>query len=123
MVAAQLSREPLVKKCVRDVLFERMKIDVVPTKKGMKEIDENHPIYGLKYLKAKPVNDLSNDQFLKLVMAEDEKNITITFSDQIPGLTNASFVEEAKQLYVKVRGLCVISFLTQNVHLHLIFTF
>ncbi|XP_026284387.1 transcription elongation factor SPT6 isoform X1 [Frankliniella occidentalis] len=101
MVAAQLSREPLVRKCVREALFERSKIDVVPTKKGIKEIDENHPIYGLKYLKGKPVRDLSDEQFLKLVMAEEEKNITISFSDQIEGLTTASFIEEAKQLYLR----------------------
>lgn len=101
MVAAQLSREPLVRKCVREALFERSKLEVVPTKKGIKEIDENHPIYGLKYLKDKPVRDLSNEQFLKLVMAEEEKNITINFSDQIDGLTTVSFIEEAKQLYVK----------------------
>ncbi|XP_052133580.1 transcription elongation factor SPT6 [Frankliniella occidentalis] len=101
MVAAQLSREPLVRKCVREALFERSKIDVIPTKKGIKEIDENHPIYGLKYLKGKPVRDLSDEQFLKLIMAEEEKNITISFSDQIEGLTTASFIEEAKQLYLR----------------------
>lgn len=102
MVAAQLSREPLVRKCVREALFERSKIDIVPTKKGIKEIDEYHPIYSMKYLKGKPVRDLSNEQFLKLVMAEEEKNVTITFSDQIEGLTSGSFIEEAKQLYLRV---------------------
>ena len=45
MVATQLSREPLVRKCVRETYFERCKIDVTPTKKGLKEIDENHAIY------------------------------------------------------------------------------
>jgi len=39
-----------VKKCVRDIYFESVKIDVKPTKKGIKEIDENHPCYSMKYL-------------------------------------------------------------------------
>ena len=45
MVATQLSKEPLIRSAMRDVFFERAKIDVRPTKKGMKEVDENHPCY------------------------------------------------------------------------------
>lgn len=45
MVATQLSREPLVRKVFRDAVFNRAKLNVIPTKKGIKEIDENHPCY------------------------------------------------------------------------------
>lgn len=45
MVAIQLSREPLVRSCMRETYFERAKITIKPTKKGIKEIDENHPCY------------------------------------------------------------------------------
>lgn len=45
MVAMQLAKEPLVRKVVRDAFFERGKITIVPTMKGIKEIDENHPLY------------------------------------------------------------------------------
>jgi transcription elongation factor SPT6 len=45
MVATQLSKEPLIRSAMRDVFFERAKIDVRPTKKGMKEVDETHPCY------------------------------------------------------------------------------
>lgn len=45
MVALQIAREPLVRKCVREVFFERAKISIKPTKKGMKEIDEMHNCY------------------------------------------------------------------------------
>lgn len=55
MVAIQLACEPLVKKCVREMYMERAKRSIKPTKKGIKEIDENHPIYRMKYLKNKPV--------------------------------------------------------------------
>lgn len=49
MAATQLAREPLLRSCVREVYFERCKITVIPTKKGLKEIDENHPCYTLVY--------------------------------------------------------------------------
>lgn len=45
MVALQIAREPLVRKCVREVFFERAKITIRPTKKGIKVIDESHNCY------------------------------------------------------------------------------
>lgn len=45
MVAKQISRDPLVRRCIRETFFERAKINVKPTKKGIKDIDENHPCY------------------------------------------------------------------------------
>lgn len=101
MVAFQLAREPLVRKCVRDIYMERAKLSIRPTKKGMKEIDENHPIYAMKYLQNKPVRDLIGDQFLKLVIAEQDKLITISFSNSIEGNTSSNFIEEMKQLYYR----------------------
>ncbi|XP_031835725.1 transcription elongation factor SPT6 isoform X1 [Nomia melanderi] len=101
MVAIQLAREPLVRKCVREMYMERAKISVRPTKKGIKEIDENHPIYSMKYLKDKPVRDLVGDQFLNLVIAEEDKLITISLSDSIEGNTSSNYVDETKQLYYR----------------------
>lgn len=45
MVATQISRDPLVRKTVRAVFYERALLNVSPTKKGFKEIDESHPVY------------------------------------------------------------------------------
>ncbi|KAK0074908.1 hypothetical protein PV325_007644, partial [Microctonus aethiopoides] len=101
MVAIKLSREPLVRKCVREMYLEKAKLSVKPTKKGIKEIDENHSIYTMKYLKDKPVRELSDDQFLKLSIAENDKLINITFSDNIEGITGDDYIQEVKQLYVK----------------------
>lgn len=101
MVATQLAREPLVRKCVRETFFEKAKIDVRPTKRGIKEIDENHPCYSMKYMKGKPVCDLQGDQFMKLAIAEEDKLITITFDERLPGLTSPSYIEEVKQLYYR----------------------
>ncbi|XP_055370819.1 transcription elongation factor SPT6 isoform X2 [Condylostylus longicornis] len=100
VVARQIAKEPLLRKCVREVFYERAKINVRPTKKGIKEIDENHPCYTMKYLKNKPVRDLKNEQFLKLMIAEHEdKVLEIEILDTIEGHTSNSFLEEAKQLY------------------------
>ncbi|XP_071876068.1 transcription elongation factor SPT6 isoform X1 [Bombus fervidus] len=101
MVAIQLAHEPLVRKCVREMYMERAKVSVKPTKKGIKEIDEGHAIYGLKYIKNKPVRDLVGDQFLKLIVAEEDKLITLSFSDMIEGNTSNNYIDEIKQLYYR----------------------
>ena len=135
MVAIQLAREPLVRKCVRDMYMERAKLSIQPTKRGLKEIDENHPIYTMKYLKDKPVRDLVGDQFLKLIIAEQDKLITMSFSDSIEGNTSSNYIEELKQLYYRdefsknvqdwnaLRVACVEMALTKLVILHFILSF
>lgn len=99
VVARQIAREPMLRKSVREIYFERAKISVVPTKQGVKEIDEQHPIYSMKYLKDKPVRDMRCDQFMKLSMAEKDKLITISISEVIEGNTSSSYLEEVKQFY------------------------
>ncbi|XP_065201238.1 transcription elongation factor SPT6 [Planococcus citri] len=101
MVATQISREPLVRKVLRDAFFERAKLNVIPTKKGIKEIDENHTCYSVKYLKGKPVRELVGVEFLKLHIAEEDKLLKITFEDDIEGLTTGSYLEEMKSLYIR----------------------
>ncbi|XP_073971663.1 transcription elongation factor Spt6 isoform X2 [Rhodnius prolixus] len=119
MVATQLARDPLVRNCMRDTFFERAVINVAPTKKGLKEVDENHPCYSLKYIKGKPVRDLGGDQYLKLHMANEDKLLKVVISDHISGHTTTSYIEEVKQLYYRdefmqhvqewnnIRQLCV----------------
>lgn len=99
VVARQISREPMLRKAVREIYFERAKITVVPTKQGQKEIDEQHSMFSMKYLKDKPVRELVGDQFLRLCNAEDDKLITLTISEQIEGSSSASYLEEVKQFY------------------------
>ncbi|OXA61519.1 Transcription elongation factor SPT6 [Folsomia candida] len=99
MLATQMSREPLVRLSVREVFFECATITVTPTKKGLREIDEAHPCYAMKYIKGKPVRDLKQDQFLKLTMAEEDKLINLVIGDQIKGITGDTYVEEVVQLF------------------------
>lgn len=57
----------------------------------------------MKYLKDKPVRDLREDQFLKLVIAEEDKLLNIVLGDRIRGTTSGSLVDEIKKLFHKVR--------------------
>lgn len=127
VVARQIAREPVLRKSVREIYYERAKISVRPTKKGMKEIDEFHSCYKIKYLKSKPVREITGDEFLKLKIAEQDKLLTITIADRFEGNTTNSFLDEIKQLYIrdefaqhvqnwnKLRGECVELALTKMV--------
>jgi transcription elongation factor SPT6 len=57
----------------------------------------------MKYVKNKPVRDLTGDQYLKLTLAEADRLITVSISEQIDGITSPSYIEEVKQLYYRVR--------------------
>ena len=100
LVATQIAREPTVRKEVRDAFYDRATLDVCPTKKGMKEIDENHDCYPMRYLKDKPVHTLKNEDWLKLTQAEEQKLITIELANDIKGMGgNSTLLEEAKDLF------------------------
>lgn len=63
----------------------------------------------MKYVKDKPVRDLTADQYLKLSLAEEENLITITINEHIEGSTSSSYIDEVKQLYIRVNFFCIIS--------------
>ena len=99
MMAVRIARDPLVRQCVREAFYERAKINVTPTQKGLKEIDENHPLYTFRFLKGKPVCELVSDQFLLLMTSEQDKLVTVHFDTDIVGSTSSSFASEVKQLF------------------------
>ncbi|KAH9503861.1 Transcription elongation factor SPT6 [Bulinus truncatus] len=104
MVAMQLSHDPLVRASVRTAFQERAKLRVTPTKKGMKLIDESHNCYTVKYLRGKPVKDLKDDQYLKLLQAEEDGLLTISIKmdeEEDQSATSTSYFEEIKQLYYR----------------------
>jgi transcription elongation factor SPT6 len=94
MLAVQIAKEPSVRKFVRESFFERARFDVIPTKEGLKKINEMHDLYSLKFLKDKPARDLVDDQFLRLWVAEQDKLLTIVFPTKIEGAITASYVDE-----------------------------
>uniref|UniRef100_A0A8C9R3L7 Transcription elongation factor SPT6 n=1 Tax=Scleropages formosus TaxID=113540 RepID=A0A8C9R3L7_SCLFO len=105
MVAMQIAREPLVRHVLRQTFQERAKINIKPTKKGKKDVDEAHYAYSFKYLKNKPVKELNGDQFLKMCMAEEEGLLTIDICIDLVGVkgygADQTYFEEIKQFYYR----------------------
>ncbi|ERE67897.1 transcription elongation factor SPT6 [Cricetulus griseus] len=105
MVALQIAREPLVRQVLRQTFQERAKLNITPTKKGRKDVDEAHYAYSFKYLKNKPVKELRDDQFLKIGLAEDEGLLSIDISIDMKGVegygNDQTYFEEIKQFYYR----------------------
>nr|XP_014354517.1 PREDICTED: transcription elongation factor SPT6 isoform X2 [Latimeria chalumnae] len=105
MVAMQIAREPLVRQVLRQTFQERAKINIVPQKKGKKDIDEAHYAYSFKYLKNKPVKEVRDDQFLKMCMSEEEGLLSIEFSIDMKGMegygSDQTYFDEIKQFYYR----------------------
>uniref|UniRef100_A0A8C6X1E5 SPT6 homolog, histone chaperone and transcription elongation factor n=1 Tax=Naja naja TaxID=35670 RepID=A0A8C6X1E5_NAJNA len=105
MVALQIAREPLVRQVLRQTFQERAKINVAPTKKGKKDVDEAHYAYSFKYLKNKPVKELRDEQFLKISLAREENLLTIDISVDMKGVdgygSDQSYFEEIKAFYYR----------------------
>ena len=72
-----------VRSFVRDAFYERAKLNVQPTKKGQRDIDESHDCFTMKYMSDKPINTLSGDQWLKLMEAEKAKLLEINLASDI----------------------------------------
>lgn len=101
MVAMQIAHDPLVRQSVRQTYFERAKLKTTPTKKGMKEIDEEKPTFSMKYLTNKPVRDLKDEQFLKLTQAEEDGLMTIEIYIDEQSEGQQTYFEEIRQLYYR----------------------
>jgi len=102
MLAYQISRDPIVKQTVRQIFYDKAKIQISPTKKGKKEIDDFHAAAPFKYLRNKPVRDLSGEQFFKMCHAEQEKlvKIKIAIDADLPNGAQ-SYLDEIKQLFYR----------------------
>ncbi|KAM3183126.1 hypothetical protein ACTXT7_010963 [Hymenolepis weldensis] len=77
ILAYQIAAEPIVRRWARQSLESQVVIDVKPTVKGMRVIDENHPLASVKFLKNKPAQELmSNAIFIQIHSANREGLIT-----------------------------------------------
>nr|CDS26732.1 transcription elongation factor spt6 [Hymenolepis microstoma] len=77
ILAYQIAAEPIVRRWARQSLENQIVIDVKPTAKGMRIIDENHPLASVKFLKNKPAQELmSNAIFIQIHSASREGLIT-----------------------------------------------
>lgn len=68
----------------------------------------------MKYILRKPVRDLVKDDFLKLHLAEDDKLLTISFDEEVDGLGSLPYIEEVKQLYIRVSYMYIIIYNRKN---------
>ncbi|CAH8839646.1 unnamed protein product [Trichobilharzia szidati] len=100
MLAFEISREPFVRKMMRQMFNLQAVISMHPTDRGMKHIDESHPLFPIKYLSNKPVTDLmGNVLFLHIHNAERDKLVEYEIhvpNEQIRGL---SLVDELQRFF------------------------
>ncbi|WFD46303.1 Transcription elongation factor spt6 [Malassezia furfur] len=80
VLAHELGKEPLLRRDVRAQFRASALLDVEPTERGMTRIDEAHPYYNFKFLRAKPVAAIVQNasQFLQILHAEEERLVRIT---------------------------------------------
>nr|Q93148.2 RecName: Full=Suppressor of Ty 6 homolog; AltName: Full=Abnormal embryogenesis protein 5 [Caenorhabditis briggsae] len=64
MLAKEISRQPLVRSRVRQEFRDNAHFWVKPTKKGRDTIDETHPLFNKRYIKNKPIRNLTDEEFL-----------------------------------------------------------
>ena len=80
MLSIEFAREPSIRAYFRDLYNQRVCMSVRATvPRGLNEIDENHPLYHLKYVKMKPVRDIKHDEYLKLCQAEKDGLLIVKF--------------------------------------------
>lgn len=108
MVGQQLSCDPLVRKTVRQVFYERAKINAAPaSKRFLDNFDEDDPLYPIAYLKKKPVTTFTAEQFLELHLAKKKGSMTFEMGLH-DGYLNSSkqqtceYLEEIKNFYYRV---------------------
>lgn len=65
VMAYRLSREPGVRRKIREVFRNLARIRVYPTKRGLVTIDESHPLYTKRYTEGKPVRSLEKTEYLQ----------------------------------------------------------
>lgn len=102
MFSREVSCDPLIRQFVRKYYFANSVMTVKPTIQGMKEIDENHPCYSVKFLKKKPVKTLEGEQILHILNAERDKHLEVKFSIEATPDDAASlspFHESLRSLY------------------------
>ena len=80
LLAHEIGKEPALRREVRTLFRTSALLDVEPTERGMTRIDEAHPYYNFKFLRAKPVHAILQNasQLLQIVHAEEERLVHVT---------------------------------------------
>ncbi|KAG4101878.1 transcription elongation factor Spt6 [Neocallimastix lanati (nom. inval.)] len=76
MLVQEIANEPSLKEYIRRLYEKDAVINILPTDRGKKEIDENHIYYEFKYIRGKPIIELAKTVFLQVYKAEKEGLVT-----------------------------------------------
>ncbi|KAJ1972877.1 Transcription elongation factor spt6 [Dimargaris xerosporica] len=81
MLAQEIGLDPQVRTQIRTACRHYAVASVEPTARGLRQIDAHHPLYPIKFLRAKPVGDFAHSaQFLTLLKAEHDGLLRLTIS-------------------------------------------
>uniref|UniRef100_A0A1I7T2H6 Suppressor of Ty 6 homolog n=1 Tax=Caenorhabditis tropicalis TaxID=1561998 RepID=A0A1I7T2H6_9PELO len=80
MLAKEISRQPLVRNRIRQEFRSSARFWVKPTKKGRETIDETHPLFDKRYIRNKPIRNLTEEEFLYYHKAKEEGLIEMTLT-------------------------------------------
>ncbi|PWN28109.1 hypothetical protein BDZ90DRAFT_274452 [Jaminaea rosea] len=62
IITREISREPMMKREIRQLFKDHAQITVRPTERGSIKIDEEHPFWNFKYLENKPVREFTSNE-------------------------------------------------------------
>ncbi|KAG5439016.1 hypothetical protein PCANB_002347 [Pneumocystis canis] len=79
IVVDELLNDPQVRKAIRAIYYKKGYIDVNPTEKGVRKIDNDHPFYFFKYARHILIENVTRDPdlYLQMISAEDKDLVTV----------------------------------------------
>lgn len=82
LYAEELFTSPRLRKAMRTTYFMTCVVDCFRTDKGLRKLEESHPLYEIKYLKSQTLADLAQrpEIFLKMLKAEEEGLVDVKIS-------------------------------------------
>ncbi|KAI6213562.1 SH2 domain-containing protein [Aphelenchoides besseyi] len=109
VMSYQLSREPGIRRKIREIYRNNAKLRAYPTKKGLVEIDETHPLFSRRYITEKPIRELEKTDYLRFDLAKQQNllNVEIYIDAKDPE-------EDKKPQHEKTPGLLLTEVLAGN---------
>ncbi|KAI1722453.1 SH2 domain-containing protein [Ditylenchus destructor] len=129
ILAKQFSREPAVRRKLREFFRRNLKMSAFPTKKGQEIFDYKHPLFGRHYIKDKPVYLLKDEEYLQYVKAkkdslmeiklhagtEEDKNLMLNFlmtESRFQRIESSEVAEKWNKCRLDVLKICLDELLT-----------
>ncbi|KAB2010238.1 hypothetical protein ES319_D10G224600v1 [Gossypium barbadense] len=98
MAAVEISCEPSVKRCVRNIFMDNAVVSTSPTPDGKIAIDSFHQFAGVKWLREKPLTRFDDAQWLLIQKAEEEKLLQVTI--KLPEKFLNKLIKECNDQYL-----------------------